>query len=1045
MPADSIAEDPPSGTTMANRSWARIKFWRVGMQLGGNNNYDGHLCDLPSPTASGQCVCDHGFDGSAFVVISSGNQAYFGKCASSQSNDAYIGVGAITECPITDPGREFAVGYSEPICPLPYRPSQNKECSTGKCGVVGSLSTYPGTGNKNLVETDYAAAAGTGLAFVRSYNSGVESIQQPIGSRWRHNYQRWIVRDSEDQVYGYRQDGTSIIFRRANSSAPWTTDGDRQERITDITSGSLIVGWQIQNSLDELETYDGYGRLTSIADRQGRTVTLTYSDEVNLEPGSRSAKLPIRVTDHFGRSISLLYDSVQRISVMTDPAGGTYRYTYGAGSKLVSVEYPDGKTRQRHYEDAANPNALTGITDENNQRFATWAYDAQGRTTLDELAGSVHRYSLTYGDLTATVTDPLNTVRTYNYSSVLSVRHLASIQGPVCPGCGPAAQTFDAHGNVASRTDWNGNRTSYTYDVARNLEATRTEGLTSGGGTTPQTRTISMEWDATFRLPTRIAEPLRITTNVYDDNGTQCGARGAVCSRTIQATTDANGSQGFSATPSGAPRTSTYTYNTSGQVLSANGARADVADVTAYSYDAQGNLATISNALGHLTSITSYNAHGQPLTIVDPNGVTTTLAYDARQRLTSRSVGGETTSYDYDGVGQLTKVTLPDGSFLSYSYDATHRLTGMQDNQGNRVAYVLDMMGNRTQEQVFDPASALAQTRSRVYSNLNRLFQELGAQNQTTEYAYDSQGNVTSVKDPLNRITANQYDALNRLKQVTDPASGVTQYAFNGLDALTQVTDSRSLVTGYTVDGLGNLTLQASPDTGNTANTYDVAGNLLTQTDAKGQVTSYAYDALNRVTLITFHDGSKQAYAYDQGANGIGRLGSITETNAANQQTSFIQYSYEPHGRVTAEARTVNGVQYTVAYTYDSAGRLSGITYPSGRTLAYTFDSLGRIGAISTTSNGQAQQVVSNVAYHPFGGAKSYTAWERPGLHARLRPGRAHQLLHARLEPVRHRLRRGEPHRVHQRHRQPRQQQHLRLRRPGPAHRRCNPRHALRL
>ena len=84
-------------------------------------------------------------------------------------------------------------------------------------------------------------------------------------------------------------------------------------------------------------------------------------------------------------------------------------------------------------------------------------------------------------------------------------------------------------------------------------------------------------------------------------------------------------------------------------------------------------------------------------------------------------------------------------------------------------------MGNRTAEQVFDPANTLAQSRSRVFSSLNRLFQELGSLNQTTEYGYDNQGNVTSVKDPLNRVTSNQYDALNRLKQVTDPGLGVTQ------------------------------------------------------------------------------------------------------------------------------------------------------------------------------------------------------------------------------------------------------------------------------
>jgi YD repeat-containing protein len=226
----------------------------------------------------------------------------------------------------------------------------------------------------------------------------------------------------------------------------------------------------------------------------------------------------------------------------------------------------------------------------------------------------------------------------------------------------------------------------------------------------------------------------------------------------------------------------------------------------------------------------------------------------------------------------------------------------------------------------------------------------------------------------LNRVTSNQYDALNRLAQVTDPALGITKYAYNGLDALTQVTDPRNLATGYVVDGLGNLSQQSSPDTGSTVSSYDAAGNLLTQTDAKNQTTTYAYDALNRVTLITFHDGARQLYAYDQGQNGLGRLTAITEANPSNEVTSQIVYAYDQHGRVISETRTVAGQAYVLAYRYDSSGRLHQLTYPSGRTVDYTFDALGRISAITTTAgDGSPQTVLQSVAYHPFGGVKSYT------------------------------------------------------------------------
>ena len=863
------------------------------------------------------------------------------------------------------------------------------------CCVANPIN--PGTGNKLEPQAVYRGVSGFEMKL--TYNS-MDYVAIGFGSRWHNWFDRRVVLDDPSNAVVLRGDGRAVPF--TSSGGTWNADPQTTERLVELTSGGTRTGWQFTSlNADEVETFDASGKLLTIAARSGLTQSLQYSDGTGGANGGfvldssgnptttpLPAGLLIKASDAFGRALSLGYDAASHVTRLTDPAGGVYQFAYDASANLTSITLPGGAVRTFIYNEAANTggaslvNALTGITDENSARFATFKYDAQEHTVSSEHAGSVELYTLVYNaDGSATVTDPRGNARMYSYSTIYGATKNTAITGAACPTCGPASQSRDANGNVNARIDWDGNRTNYSYDLARNLQTQRVEGLTSTGATTPQTRTISTQWNTTWRLPAVVAEPLRITTNTYDSDGTACGAKGGLCSRTVQATSDTDGSAGFGATAVGSPRTWTYTYNANGSVLTVNGPRTDVSDVTTYTYYAnddadagkRGNVATITNAAGHVTQMTAYNAHGQPLTIVDPNGLTTTLTYDARERLTSRNVGGETTSYGYDGVGQLTKVTLPDGSYLSYTYDDAHRLIAIQDNLGNRISYTLDVMGNRTQEQVYDPANVLAQTRSRVYNSLNRLFQELGAQSQTTEYTYDDQGNVVSVKDPLLKVTANQYDALNRLKQVTDPSNGVTQYSYNGQDALTQVTDPRSLSTAYTVDGLGNLTAQASPDTGATSNTYDAAGNLLTQTDAKGQVTTYTYDALNRVTLITFNDGSKQAYAYDLGTNGLGRLSSITETNAANQQTSLIQFAYDQHGRVTSETRTVAGVSYAVGYTYDSFGRVSGMTYPSGRTVTYAFDSLGRVNQVSTTKDAQSTVLVQNVQYQPFGAVKSFT------------------------------------------------------------------------
>jgi YD repeat-containing protein len=805
-------------------------------------------------------------------------------------------------------------------------------------------------------------------------------------------------------VAAFRPDGKVFQFNLVGGA--WVPDASTNYRLT-----ATNTGWQLYvPDGDETETYNLSGLLVSIRTRAGLTQTVSFSDgtaganggsildstgqptNVALPPGA-----PIRVTDNFGRTLAFGYDAALHIVRVTDPSGALYHFTYGTNNNLATITFPDGTVKTFVYNEPANTggadllNALTGIIDENGSRFATFQYDAKERVVSTEHSGA-ERYQLSYssagGITTTTVTDPLGTVRPYVFQLTFNTFKNGSISGPACPSCGPTAQTFDANGNVATKTDWNGNITAYnSYDLTRNLETSRTE-----AAGTPQARTISTQWHPTFRLPAKLAEPLRITSYIYNgDGGASCGVAaggtlvpGVMCSKTIQPTSDATGAAGFAATSAGAARTWSYTYNANGSVLSMDGPRTDVADLTSYAYytnnDAdpgkRGNVASVTNALGQVTQILSYNAHGQPLTIVDPNGLTTNVTYDARLRLTSRNVSGEITTYGYDGVGQLLRVTLPDGSFLAYGYDTAHRLTGIADSAGNSITYTLDAMGNRTHEQVFDQGGSLAQTRSRVFDALNRLAQDIGAQSQTTQYAYDNQGNVTGVTDPLGHATSNAYDALNRLVQVTDPNQGLTQYAYNGIDQLVAVSDPRNLTTSYNYDGLSNLNAQASPDTGNTTNTYDTAGNLLTQTDAKGQTTRYAYDPLNRVTSIVFADGSTQNYGYDQGANGLGRLTFFAETNSANQITVVQDYAYDAHGRTTLENRNIGGVNYAFGYAYDSGGRLSALSYPSGRTVAYGFDAAGRISQVSTAAppaaGGATQLLASNVSYQPFGGVKSY-------------------------------------------------------------------------
>jgi RHS repeat-associated protein len=817
-------------------------------------------------------------------------------------------------------------------------------------------------GNKYQAEVDYIGSGSNPLRFVRSYNSFAAYYQgtspnygpSPVGVAWTATYfQRLYPVSTTDStttytsIYAFRPDGR--VLRFVLYGGLYTPDADVADTLT--TSGS---GYQYHTADDTVETYSSTGQLLTIAPRGRAPLTITYGID---------GVLPATVSDAFGHSLQLTYvtasGGIRQLHSISDPAGIDVTYAYDGWGNLSSATYQDGTHRSYSY--GVTNYSLTGITDEATVAFAAWTYSYYGdQVATSQHAGGVDNYSFTYSGSSRTVTDPLGTTRTYAQALIQNVyRVTGSTQ--LCPGCGEdQSRGYDANGNITARTDFNNVQTTYGYDQDRNLELTRTEAYG-----TARARTITTQWSTTWRQPLLVTEPNRTTAFTYDSLGN-------VLTKTV---TD---------TATSTTRTWTYTYDSYGRMLTADGPRTDVSDVTTYAYYTCttgyqcGQVNTVTNAAGQITTYNTYNAHGQPLTITDPNGTVTTLAYDLRQRLSSRQVGTELTSFAYYPTGLLQKVTLPDSSYIQYTYDNAHRLTQINDGAGNKIVYTLDAMGNRTAENAYDPTSVLSRTHTRVFNTLNQLYQDIGAANTsavTTTFGYDSNGNQTTINAPLTRNTVNAFDELNRLKQVTDPASGITQYAYDANDNLTQVTDPRTLVTGYQYNGFGDVKQLTSPDTGVTTNTYDSGGNLATATDARSAITTYTYDALNRVSTVAYKVGSTTdqtiTYTYDAGTNGKGRL---TGASDANHSMTWI---YDGLGRVASKKQTLGSVNQTVGYAYTN-GDLITLTTPSGQTVTYGYSN-GQVTAISVNST----TLLSSVAYEPFGPIRGWT-WANSTTEVRL-------------------------------------------------------------
>ena len=240
---------------------------------------------------------------------------------------------------------------------------------------------------------------------------------------------------------------------------------------------------------------------------------------------------------------------------------------------------------------------------------------------------------------------------------------------------------------------------------------------------------------------------------------------------------------------------------------------------------------------------------------------------------------------------------------------------------------------------------------------LSREYRQLGNNGQTTTSSYDGNGNLKTRADAAGRVTAYDYDAQNRVVKITAPDTGITFYGYDTEGNLASVTDPRGLVTSYAYNGFGQVTQRISPDTGTTGYVYDSAGRLATETRADSSTTTYIWDKLGRMTSRA-SGGVTETFTYDEGLYGKGRL---TRVNDATGQTT---YTYAADGQLTQQASTIYGTTHTTTWSYDSAGRLTGLGYPSGLSLTYSYDTYGRVSRVASNVAGWAT-LADSFLYQP--------------------------------------------------------------------------------
>lgn len=234
-------------------------------------------------------------------------------------------------------------------------------------------------------------------------------------------------------------------------------------------------------------------------------------------------------------------------------------------------------------------------------------------------------------------------------------------------------------------------------------------------------------------------------------------------------------------------------------------------------------------------------------------------------------------------------------------------------------------------------------------------------------------------------VTLYNYDPLGNLLQVTQQGGTTDQ--------------SQWRLRNFIYDSLSRVTQATNPESGTVQYSYDANGNMLqktapapNQTGAGTVVTTVAYDALNRATQKSFSDGTTPAvtYTYDLALNWgvtqtnlVGRLSAIT-VNSTNTTGNQI-FGYDPMGRVVVNNQCTPSncgtANYSVTATYDLAGQLASLIYPSGRKVVYGYNAGGFLNLVQFNSwNGSLPSggvynywSASNANFYPNGVPKSWT------------------------------------------------------------------------
>jgi RHS repeat-associated protein len=728
-------------------------------------------------------------------------------------------------------------------------------------------------------------------------------------------------------------------------------------------------------------TYDSYNRVTKVQSNIGYNLSLTYWDSfttsvktagiyADINPATPLAQLQyssdgLQVTDLAGRTWTCGVDCGQgaftgswgSADSLKLPTDATAALTYTANPTngfLLQTVNRDGVNWTYTYNGVASQYILGALKSYKFDSISVSGPNGYGRTYAIQShdygsnTGFLPRYEIWHVNSS---TDELSRVTTYAYDVNQKLTAVTYPEG------NSVNVTYDARGNIITRTDKAKPGSGLPDIVQQAFFSSTCSGVTCWRPTWYKDANLK-QTDFVFNTSGQLTQQLdpadaagvrRETDNAYTLSGTLsrktltrvCGQT-TTCSGNAESDTEYTyfGNTFLPATvtvkeeATGATRTTTYTYDPAGRLLSADGPRTDVDDTKYFRYDAAGRKTweigePDASGLRIVKRFTYHDsddkiAKVETGTIPDPNNANlilleqTDATYDSRRYPIREATSSSGTNY---------RVT--DRSFLD---------RGLADCTTVRMNMAA----------LSAPTSTSACGVPAVAANPDRI----------TKNVYDSAGQLTKIQKAYLITTANGFPATLQQDYVT--------YTYTNNGKRQFVTDANGNKAQYTWDGFDRLSkwnFPSSTTPGTVSATdyeqygYDAAGNRLSLKRRDGRTLTFTYDNLNRMLSKVIPDGCPPIqppgtgcpaasatrdvfYGYDI----LGRqLTAKFDSQAGADGTTS---AYDGFGNLASSTISMAGFSKTVSALYDVDNNRTRVTYPDAQAFTYVYDARDRLTGV---------------------------------------------------------------------------------------------------